>query len=142
MLCYRESSRFAYVTVCLPVYYKRMNVQIFGTQKSKDTKKALRFFKERGLKPQFVDLSTGKTASGELKRFVQKVGIDGLIEKDSKAYGDSGLEYLRLSDDELLERLLETPALLKQPLLRSGNTVEIGWNETLWRELYAAAKEN
>ena len=118
-----------------------MNVQIFGTQKSKDTKKALRFFKERGLKPQFVDLSTGKTAPGELKRFVQKVGIDGLIEKDSKAYGDSGLEYLRLSDDELLERLLETPALLKQPLLRSGSTAEIGWNETLWRELYAAAKE-
>ncbi len=117
-----------------------MNVQIFGTQKSKDTKKALRFFKERGIKPQFVDLSSGKTAPGELKRFVQKVGLDALTEKDSKAYGDSGLEYLRLSDDDFLERLLETPALLKQPLLRSGNTVEIGWNEALWRELYAVAK--
>ena len=119
-----------------------MNIQIFGTQKSKDTKKALRFFKERGLKPQFVDLSMGKPAPGELKRFVQKVGVDGLTEKGSKAYEDSGLEYLRMSDDALLERLLATPALLKQPLLRSGNTVEIGWNETLWRELYAAAKAN
>ena len=118
-----------------------MNIQIFGTQKSKDTKKALRFFKERGLKPQFVDLSTGTTAPGELRRFVQRVGVDGLVEKDSRAYEDSGLEYLRLSDDELLERLLETPALLKQPLLRSGGTLEVGWDETLWRELYAATKE-
>ena len=117
-----------------------MNIQIFGTQKSKDTKKALRFFKERGLKPQFVDLSARKTAPGELKRFVQKVGLDGLTEKDSRAYEASGLEYLRLSDDEYLARLLETPALLKQPLLRSGSTVEVGWNEALWRELYAAAK--
>ncbi len=117
-----------------------MNIQIFGTQKSKDTKKALRFFKERGLKPQFVDLGTGKTAPGELKRFVQKVGLDGLTEKNSKAYEDSGLGYLRLSDDDFLARLLETPALLKQPLLRSGKTVEVGWDEPLWRELYAAAK--
>ena len=119
----------------------RMNVQIFGTQKSRDTKKALRFFKERGIKPQFVDLSAGKTAPGELKRFVQRVGVDGLIEKDSRVYGDSGLAYLRLSDDELLTRLLAAPALLKQPLLRSGNAAEIGWNEPLWRELYAANRE-
>lgn len=119
-----------------------MDVIVFGTQKSRDTKKALRFFKERGIKPQFIDLSTGKTAPGELKRFVQRVGLDGLTEKDSRAYEDSGLEYLRLSDDDFLERLLKTPALLKQPLLRSGSTVEIGWDETLWRELYAAAKAN
>ncbi len=117
-----------------------MNVQIFGTQKSRETKKALRFFKERGIKPQFADLSAHKTAPGELKRFVQKVGVDGLLEKTGKAFEDSGLEYLRLSDDALLERLLETPALLKQPLIRSERTTEVGWDETLWRELYAASK--
>ena len=117
-----------------------MNVQIFGTQKSQDTKKALRFFKERGVKPQFVDLSSGKTAPGELKRFVQKVGLSGLIEKGGKAYEASGLEYLRISDDALLERLLETPALLKQPLIRSGATVAVGWDEALWKDLYAASK--
>ena len=117
-----------------------MNVQIFGTQKSRDTKKALRFFKERGVKPQFVDLSGGKTAPGELKRFVQKVGLSGLIEKGGKAYEASGLEYLKLSDDALLERLLETPALLKQPLIRSGATATVGWDEALWKDLYAASK--
>lgn len=119
-----------------------MNVVIFGTQKSRDTKKALRFFKERGVKPQFVDLSAGKTAPGELKRFVQKVGVSGLVEKGGKAYEDAGLEYLKLSDDALLERLLETPTLLKQPLVRSGNAAEVGWDEALWRELYAASKDS
>lgn len=119
-----------------------MDVQIFGTQKSQATKKALRFFKERGVKPQFVDLSARKTAPGELKRFVQKVGVTGLIDKSSRAFEVSGLEYHRLSDDALLERLLETPALLRQPLVRSGNTLEVGWDEALWREVYAAAKDN
>ena len=117
-----------------------MNVVIFGTQKSRDTKKALRFFKERGIKPQFADLSAHKTAPGELKRFVQKVGVDGLADTGGKAYKDAGLEYLKLSDEALLERLLDNPALLKQPLIRSERTTEVGWNETLWRELYAASK--
>jgi len=117
-----------------------MNVQIFGTQKSQETKKALRFFKERGVKPQFVDLGAKKTAPGELRRFVQKVGLPGLIETGGKAYEASGLEYLKLSDDALLERLLETPALLKQPLIRSGTTVAVGWDEMLWKDLYAVFK--
>lgn len=117
-----------------------MNVQIFGTQKSQATKKALRFFKERGVKPQFIDLSAQKTAPGELRRFVQKVGMDGLIDRGGKAYEASGLEYLKLSDDALLERLLATPALLKQPLVRSGGTVAVGWDEALWKDLYAASK--
>ena len=117
-----------------------MNVQIFGTQKSQDTKKALRFFKERGVKPQFVDLGAGKSAPGELKRFVQQAGLDGLIDKGAKAYEGSGLEYLRLTDDALLERLLANPALLNLPLLRSGNAVRVGWDEAFWLERYAAEK--
>jgi len=117
-----------------------MNVQIFGTQKSQETKKALRFFKERGVKPQLVDLGAGKTAPSELRRFVQKVGLPGLIETGGRAYEASGLEYLKLSDDALLERLLETPTLLRQPLIRSGTTVAVGWDEALWKDLYAAFK--
>jgi len=117
-----------------------VNVQIFGTQKSQETKKALRFFKERGLKPQFVDLKGGKTAPGELKRFVQKFGLDALINKSSKAYEKSGLEYLRLTDDALLERLLDDPALLVQPLVRSGSAMTLGWDEAFWREVYEGSR--
>ncbi len=119
---------------------RAMDVQIFGTQKSQDTKKALRFFKERGVKPQFVDLAAGKTAPGELGRFVQKVGLTGLLDTSSRAYEDAGLEFLRLSDTQLLERMLKMPALLRQPLLRSGKVLAVGWDETLWKDLYAASR--
>ncbi len=117
-----------------------MNVQIFGTQKSQEAKKALRFFKERGVSPQFIDLRTRKTAPGELGRFVQKYGTLALIERSSRAYERSGLEYLRLDDEALLERLLADPALLVQPLVRSGNHLTLGWDEAFWREVYEANK--
>lgn len=118
-----------------------MNVQIFGTQRSQDTKKALRFFKERGLSPQFVDLGAKKTAPGELKRFAERFGARALIDTQSRAYERSGLEYLRLDDAALLERLLAEPTLLVQPLVRSGSHATLGWREPYWREVLAAEKE-
>ena len=118
-----------------------MNVQVFGTNKSQDTKKALRFFKERGLKPHFNDLKQGAVNPGELKRFVQKFGVNALVALDSKAYQDAGLEYLRVSDEQMLEKLLDDPRLMVQPLVRSGNTLSVGWDEALWRSWYDEVKE-
>lgn len=109
-----------------------MPIQIFGTNKSNDTKKAQRFFKERSLEAQFFDLS-GKISVGQLKTFVNRFGIDALIDKESKAYEKSGLEYMRLSDDDLLEKLLKTPKLMQQPLLKDGKDLSIGWDEQKWR---------
>ena len=117
-----------------------MNVQIFGTKKSQATKKALRFFKERGLKPQFVDLQEREIAPGELNRFVQKFGIEALVAKDSKAYKDAGLEYMTVPDVQMLERLIADWRLLVQPLLRSGNTVSVGWDEAVWRDWFDEQK--
>ena len=117
-----------------------MNVQIFGTNKSQDTKKALRFFKERGLKPQFSDLKEGKVNSGELKKFVQKFGVNALVALDSKAYKAAGLEYLRVSDEQMIEKMLDDPRLMVQPLVRSGNTLSVGWDEKVWRDWYDEAK--
>lgn len=118
-----------------------MNVQVFGTKKSQDTKKALRFFKERGLTPVFVDLQQREIAPGELKRFVQRFSLDALVDAESKAYADAGLEYLRLSDEALMDKLMADPKLMKQPLLRSGSELAIGWNEAHWRTLYEASKK-
>ena len=117
-----------------------MDVQIFGTSKSKDTQKALRFFKERGLKPNYVDLQKREIAPGELKRFVQKFGTDALVDSSGKAYADAGLEYLRISDEQLLDKLCENPKLMVQPLLRSGKTLSVGWDEQLWRDVYDSSK--
>jgi len=109
-----------------------MPYQIFGTTKSNDSKKAQRFFKERRLDVQFFDLG-GKISIGQLKTFVNRFGIDALIDKDSKAYQKSGLEHMRVSDDDLLEKLLKSPKMMRQPLLKNGNDLSIGWDEKKWR---------
>lgn len=117
-----------------------MNIQIFGTNKSQDTKKALRFFKERGIKPQFVDLTQRAIAAGELKRFSQKHGLNSLVNTKSKAYDKAGLEYLKVTDEQLMQKLMDAPALMVQPLVRSGATAMVGWDEAFWREWYEQHK--
>src|SRR5262249_19853402 len=90
-----------------------MEVQIFGTKKSADTRKALRFFSERRVKTHFVDLNERAASPGELKRFVQKFGLDRLIDRDSKRYEELGLRSARLSDERWLEKLADEPLLLQ-----------------------------
>ena len=117
-----------------------MDVQIFGTKKSQDTKKALRFFKERGIKPQFVDLKEREIAPGELKRFIQKAGLNALVDTHGKAYEKAGLEYMRVGEEAMMDKLIQDPTLMVQPLVCSGNTLSVGWDETLWRDAYDKQK--
>ncbi|MEO7086151.1 MAG: ArsC/Spx/MgsR family protein [Gemmatimonadaceae bacterium] len=110
-----------------------MEVQIFGVKKSSDTRKALRFFSERRIKTHFVDLDERAASLGELRRFVQKFGIDRLIDRDSKRFAELGLAHARLSDDRWMEKLLDEPLLLKMPLVRNGNALTIGAAEADWK---------
>ena len=111
-----------------------MEVQIFGTKKSADTRKALRFFAERRVKTHFVDLVERPASRGELSRFAQKFGVTALIDKDSRRYAELGLAHARLSDERWLERLAEEPLLLRVPLARYANRLTIGSAEETWRE--------
>ena len=117
-----------------------MNVQVYGIKKSSDTKKALRFFKERGVKPQFFDLKDRYMSKGELNRFIQKKGLDMLIDKKSKAYEKSGLEYMRLSNEQWLEKLIDEYELMVMPLVRSGNSLSVGWDEPFWKQWHRESK--
>jgi arsenate reductase (glutaredoxin) len=110
-----------------------MEVQVFGVKKSADTRKALRFFAERRVKTHFVDLNERPASPGELKRFVQRFGVDRLIDRDSKRFDELGLRHARLSDDRWLERLTEDPLLLRTPLVRHGNSLTIGLAEQDWK---------
>ena len=110
-----------------------MEVQIFGVKKSADTRKALRFFAERRVKTHFVDLNERAASPGELKRFVQKFGLDRLIDRDSKRFEELGLRHARLSDERWLEKLAEEPLLLRMPLVRNGNALTIGLAEQDWK---------
>ena len=110
-----------------------MEVQIFGVKKSADTRKALRFFSERRVKTHFVGLNERAASPGELKRFVQKFGLDKLIDRDAKRFDELGLRHARLSDDRWLEKLVDEPLLLRMPLVRFGNALTIGSAETDWK---------
>ena len=110
----------------------RVEVQIFGTQKSQDTRRALRFWSERRVKVHFVDLKERAASKGELQRFVQKFGLTALIDKSSKRYQDLGLGVSRLSDERWLTLLTEEPLLLVQPLTRWGGKLTLGVAESDW----------
>jgi arsenate reductase-like glutaredoxin family protein len=110
-----------------------MEVQIFGTRKSADTRKAQRFFAERRVKVHFVDLNERAASIGELRRFAQKFGVGALLDRDSRRYRDLGLQHARLTDERWLEKLADEPLLLAQPLVRFGPKVTIGFAETEWK---------
>ena len=109
------------------------SVQIFGHDRDAGTRAAQRFFKERRILIHQVDLTRKPIARGELARFVQKLGARALLDETSKAYRDAGLGYMRLSDAEIVERLLANPVFLRLPLVRFGNEVAVGRDEAAWK---------
>jgi len=110
-----------------------MEVQIFGTKKSSDTRKAQRFFSERRIKVHFVDMDVRAPSLGELKRFAQKFGVQALIDRTSKRFGSLGLAHASLSDERWLQKLSEEPGILRQPLVRYENRLTVGAAEGEWK---------
>jgi arsenate reductase-like glutaredoxin family protein len=115
-----------------------LEVQIFGTRHSNDTKKALRFFKERRIKTHFVDLEQRAASAGELRRFGQKCGWDALIDRAGQRYRERRLRLTSVSESQVLPLLEADPLLIATPLVRSGNEVAVGWDETKWRDFLKA----
>ena len=102
-----------------------MNIQIFGKSKCFDTKKAERYFKERGIKFQFIDILSKGMSKGEFNSISVAVGgYENLIDTFSKAYKDSIMQYLAYEKDKI-EKLLETPAMFKTPVVRNGRQATV-----------------
>ncbi len=114
-------------------------VQVFGLLDSRPTQAALRFFKERRVAVHFVDLKKKAIAPGELRRFVERLGARALVDEDGRAWRDGGLGYLRMTDEELVERLLADRRLLRLPLVRNGPSVTAGPADSTWRAWLASA---
>ena len=108
-------------------------MQIFGTRKSADTRKALRFFSERRIKVHFVDLAERAASPGELRRFVAKFGVAALVDRASRRFEELGLAHSRYSDAWWESKLADDPALLRVPLVRHGNQLTVGLMESEWR---------
>jgi arsenate reductase-like glutaredoxin family protein len=111
-----------------------MEVQIFGTWKSADTRKAVRFFAERGWKTHLVDLAERAPSPGELRRFTEKLGVEALIDHASKRFQELGLAATPPGDGRWVERLLAEPLLLRQPLVRAQNRLTVGLAEAEWKD--------
>jgi arsenate reductase (glutaredoxin) len=110
-----------------------MEIQIFGIRKSAETRKALRFFAERRVKTHFVDLQERAASAGELRRFVQKFGIEAMLDRQSRRFADLGLGAARLSDDGWLDKLVAEPLLLRMPLVRHGSQLTVGDATEAWQ---------
>ena len=111
------------------------NIQIFGVKNSPATRAAERFFKERRVAFQFVDLKIKPMSPGEIRRFVERFGLDQLLDTEGAAYVDSGLKYLKTSEAGVLARIEQEPKLLRLPLVRSANRLSVGNDEAGWKAM-------
>lgn len=107
-----------------------MNIQIFGESKCFDTKKAERYFKERGVKYQFIDILQKGLSKGELTSVISAVGIDNLVSDKPEEYH----LFRYLTDEAKPEKLLECPKLLKTPIVRNGKKATVGYCPDVWEE--------
>lgn len=112
----------------------QLEVQILGTKKHSDTRKAERFFKERRVRVHFMDFAIRAPSLGELRRFAQKFGVEALIDRDGKRFAELGLGPSRYGEDRWLTILSDEPLLLVQPLVRWQQKVTIGLAESAWKE--------
>ena len=111
-----------------------MNIQIFGTNKCFDTKKAMRYFKERGIKYQFIDIKEKGMSKGEYTSVKQAVGgIENLLDENCKDKDTLALiKYI--SDEDKDEKILENQKVLKTPIVRNGKQATVGYQPEVWKE--------
>ncbi len=110
-----------------------MNIQIFGTNKCFDTKKAQRYFKERNIKFQMIDLKEKGMSKGEFTSVCQAVGgITNMI--DAKGKDKDILALLSyLSEEDKVSKILENQKVLKTPIVRNGKLATIGYQPEVWK---------
>lgn len=110
-----------------------MNIQIFGTKKSFDSKKAERYFKERGIRYQFIDMKEKGMSKGELTSVIQAVGgLETLIDPECK---DKNLLALiqYIAEEDRVEKVLENQKVIRIPVVRNGRQATVGFQPELWK---------
>jgi len=108
-----------------------LNIQIIGLKKCQETRKAERYFKERRINYQFIDLTARGLSKGELSNIKAVVGLENLIDIEGKEYNKLNLKYI-LHDIE--EVLLNNPLLFKTPIVRNGRKATIGYKPEIWQQ--------
>lgn len=110
-----------------------MNIQIFGTKKSNDTKKAERYFKERNIKYQFIDMKEKGMSKGEFTAVAQNNGgIENMLDPDCR--DKDALALIKyIADEDKLEKILENQQVIKTPIVRNGKQSTVGYMPDVWK---------
>lgn len=110
-----------------------VNIQIFGTKKSFDTKKAQRYFKERRIPFQFIDLKEKEMSKGELQSVLRAVGgIEAAV--DPKAKDQDAVALIAyLAESQKFDKLLENQQVLREPIVRNGRQATVGYAPEVWK---------
>ena len=109
-----------------------MNIQIFGSSKCFDTKKAQRWFKERRIKFQYIDLPSKGLSPREYQSVKQKIGFEALVNTESRAYEDLYMPWIAPAARE--GKLLEHPELFRTPIVRNGKDATVGYCPEVWEK--------
>ena len=110
-----------------------MNIQIFGTKKCNDTKKAERYFKERGIKFQSIDMKEKGMSKGEFLSVAQaNGGLENMINREGKDQ-DTLMLIKYLAEEDKLGKVLENPQVIKTPVVRNGKQSTIGYQPDVWK---------
>jgi arsenate reductase len=107
-----------------------MNVQIFGKPKCFDTKKAQRYFKERRIKFQFIDISKFPMSRGEFTSVLNAVKLDALTDASVK---DGEIFTYLAYDEDRAEKLFENQRFVKTPVVRNGRLATVGYCPEIWK---------
>ncbi len=114
-----------------------MNIQIFGLPKCADTRKAQRFFKERGIRFQFVDLKEKGLSKGELHSVTVRVPLDQLIDRSGSRFVEKGLAHASFNAAKIEAFLLDDPLLFRTPIVRNGKEATVGFCPDVWKNWQA-----
>jgi len=110
-----------------------MNIQIYGSGKCFDTKKAERYFKERRIKYQLIDLKKYGLSPREFESVRACVGLENMINTKSKEYEASFIAHLAYEQD-VIDKIMENPGILKTPIVRNGKLATVGYCPEIWKD--------
>ena len=111
-----------------------MNIQLYGTKKCSETRKAERWFKERRVTLHVVDLGQKAMSPGELRNVAARVGgFEALIDRQGKRYLDKGLKYAAPTGPRIEEALVDDPLLLRTPIVRCDGRATVGYQPDVWQ---------
>lgn len=109
-----------------------MNIQIFGKKKCFETQKAERYFKERKIKFQAIDLVKIGMSKGEFESCKRVIGLEAMIDSKCDLYFEKNLDRIR-GAEMIQEIVLDNPKLIKTPIVRNGKQATVGFCPDIWK---------